>query len=104
MVTERFEFQSGRIDRRIRMAKYTFQLACAKDVYTTIATGVSEISARLPVAGRLIVQDAADTDPSANDTGYVYVKAEQQIDLAVTGLEVCYMPQGVDTIVEGIKK
>ena len=86
------------------MAKYTFQTSCAKDVYTSIASGVSEISARLPVNGRLIVQDSGDADPAANASGSIYVKSDQQIDLAVTGLKVFYMPSGADAIVEGIKK
>ena len=76
------------------MAKYTFEQVCAKDVYTTIATGVNELACRLPVAGRLIVQDSADTDPAANATNFIPVGEDYPVNIVATGLEVCYMPMG----------
>jgi hypothetical protein len=86
------------------MAEYTFTEACAADIWTRIANGVLEIGATLPVAGRLCVQDAADPDLTNDKTRGVGVGENFPINLAVSGLEVWYMPLGVNANVVGMRK
>lgn len=74
------------------MAKYTFEQVCNADVYTIIATGVNELACRLPVPGRLIVQDTSDPDPAPNATGFIPVGEDYPVNMVCTGLEVAYMP------------
>lgn len=76
------------------MARYTFEQVCNKDVYTLLAAGVNELACRLPVAGRLIIQDVADADPLAAATNFIPTGEDYPVNVVVTGLEVFYMPSG----------